>query len=154
MECAVQKVDKDYRIFLPQALLQRAKWISGDATLKAWMVVGNPGRCRLLSSVEFEGDASCKALRDAIDAAAGRPIGSLIEFDDEPFAAMGLRLLSIEITPPGPGWRMTLPRELAAIMEIRPKESSVAFLFPQQRIELWTLEAVRASLAFPLSGLI
>jgi hypothetical protein len=154
MQCAIQKVDKDYRIVLPQSLLKRAKWIAGDAPLEAWLVVGRPGRCRLLSSVEFEGDASCRALRDAIKREADRPTPDAIEFDDEPSAVLGLRLLSVEITPPGPGWRLTLPRALAAIMGVHAGESSVAVPFLRDRIEIWTLEVLRAGVAVPLAELI
>ncbi len=154
MECSVQKVDKDYRIFLPQAVLRRAKWISGDSPLEARLVVGSAGRCRLLSLAEFEGDAGCRALRDAIEAEADRPTSGAAEFDDEDSAVLGLRLLSVEITPPGPGWRLALPRALAAIMGVQPKESSVAVLFLQDRIEIWTLETLRAGVATPLTELI
>jgi len=154
MECIALKVDKDYRVFLPQAVLKRANWISGSEPVNGWLVVGGPGRLRLLSSVEAKSDAGWQSLSDAIDAEARRPIGSAIEFHDEASALVGLRLFAIEISPPGPGWRLTLPRAIAAIMGIRPKENVFAVLLAQDRIEIWTLEAARASLATPLADLI
>jgi hypothetical protein len=108
----------------------------------------------LLSSDEVDNDASCRSLRATIDAELDRLTGSLLEFRDEASVALSLRLQPIEITPPGPGWRLTLPRALAAIMQIRPKESSVALLLFQEHIEIWTLETLRTSLAAPLAEII
>jgi hypothetical protein len=154
MECTVIKIDKDNRIFLPHSLLKHAEWITGDKPLKAWLLVAAAGRCRLLSSPEFEGDASCRSLQASIDAESGQSAGSLVEFRDEASVVLGLRLLPIEITPPGPGWRLTLPRALAAIMQIEPKKSSVALFYSQAHIEIWTLDTLRASMAVPLTELI
>ena len=154
MECTVLKVDQDYRIILPLARLRRAGWAPGSEPLKGWLLIGGPGRCRLLSSAEFESDPGCLSLRAAIDAEPDRPAGSLIEFRDEASVVLGLRLQPVEIAPPGPGWRLPLPRSLAAIMEIRPKESSVALLFIQDHIEIWTLETLRASVSTPLTEII
>jgi hypothetical protein len=154
MECIALKVEKDYRVFLPQAVLKRASWISGTGTVSGWLVVGGSGRFRLLSSAEAEGDAGCQSLRDEIDAEAGRPIGSAIEFSDEASALVGLRLLPVEIAPPGPGWRLTLPRAIAMIMGIRPKEHIFAVLPTKGHIEFWTQGAVHASLTTSLTDLV
>jgi hypothetical protein len=154
MECTVLRVDQDYRIILPQALLKRAGWISEAEPLKGWLLLGGPGRCRLLSSKEVDNDASCRSLRAAVDAELDRPTGNLLEFRDEASVVLGLRLQPVEITPPGPGWRLALPRALASIMQIRPKESSVALLFIQEHVEIWTLETLRASMTTPLTEII
>ncbi len=154
MECAIQRVDQDNRILVPQSALKHVTWIAGSQPLKAWLLVGSPGRCRLISQGEFEDDASCQSLRASIEAEKARPIGSIIEFRDEAFVALELRLIQIEITPPGPGWRLTLPKALTAIMQIRPKESSVAVLLRQAQIEIWTLDTLRASFGVPLVELV
>lgn len=154
MECTVLKVDQDYRIFLPQAILRRVGWILGDAPLSGWLLMGGPGRCRLLSSAEVDSDASCRSLQVAIGEELELPADGVLEFRDEASVVLGLRLQPVEITPRGPGWRLTLPRVLAAIMQLRPKESSVALLFFQEHIEIWTLETLRASLTVPLSEFI
>lgn len=148
------KVGRDYRIVLPQSLLRRAGWISGGEPLKAWLLVGGPGRCRLMSSAEFEKDPGCLSLQAAVEAEADHPAESGIEFRDETLVALGMRLFPIEIAPPGPGWRLTLPRTLAAIMQISPQVSSVALLFADEQMEIWTLETLRASVAPPLAEII
>jgi hypothetical protein len=76
------------------------------------------------------------------------------DFRDEASAILGLRLFSIEINAPGPGWRLTIPKPLAAIMQVRPKESTVAMLLSGGHIEIWTLDLIRASVRVPLSELV
>jgi hypothetical protein len=67
---------------------------------------------------------------------------------------LGLRLQPVEITPPGPGWRLAFPKTLATIMQICPKETSVALLDLQEHIEIWTLELLRASATKPLTEIL
>ena len=154
MECTVLKVDQDYRIILSPAHLKRAGWAPGSEPLKGWLLIGGPGRCRLLSSAEFESDPGCLSLRAAIDAEPDRSAGSIIEFRDEASVVLGLRLQPVEITPPGPGWRLAFPKTLATIMQICPKETSVALLDLQEHIEIWTLELLRASATKPLTEIL
>ena len=110
MECTIVKVQKDYRIFLPEPYLAGTGWTLGDEPLKGWLLVAGPGRCRLLSSAEFDGDPACKSLLSAIDAEIDRPADNAVELRDAESVALGLRLIPIEISPPGPGWRLTLPK--------------------------------------------
>jgi hypothetical protein len=117
-------------------------------------VVGGHGKCRLLSLAEFESDPGCLSLRAAVEADNERLAGSAIDFRDDAEATLALRLFQIEITPPGPGWRLALPRSLAAIMQIRPKEDSVALLFSRHSVEIWTLETLRASVTVPLAEIL
>jgi hypothetical protein len=108
----------------------------------------------LLSSHEVENDASCQSLRAAINAELHRPTGNLLEFRDETSTVLDLRLQAVEITPPAPGWRLALPRVSAAIMQIRPQESSVALLLIQEHIEIWTMDVLRESVTTPLAEII
>jgi hypothetical protein len=154
MEWAISKLDEDHRIMLPTSLVRHIQWISGGEPLNAWLLVGGPGRCRLLSPTEVDDDAYCQSLRAAVNVEADQPIDAVSEFRDEASVALGLRLLPIEISPRGPGWRLTIPKTLAAIMQIHPKESAIALLFSQKHIEIWTMDTLRSSVAVPLSELI
>jgi hypothetical protein len=154
MESTLAKVGKDSRILLSTALLKRAGWAPGDAPMKGWLIVGSPGRCRLVHSSDFESDSSCLSLRNAIDEETAREPGSLIEFRADSLVALAMRLLPIEVTPPGPGWRLAIPRELGAIMGILPNETSVALLLVDKHIEIWSLETLRSSTETPISELI
>jgi hypothetical protein len=82
------------------------------------------------------------------------PSHNPLEFQDEVSAALAFRLMAVEITPRKPGWRLTIPRPVAAIMNIRPKDSDIAALFLQKHIELWTIDALRSAVNMPLTQII
>jgi len=154
LEASILRVDKYYRITLPQSVLHRIGWIRGDQAHSGWLVVGNPGRCRLVSTAEADNDPECRLLRARIDSVVRTPATNSLEFHDEVLVALALRFLPVQITPPGPGWRLSLPKPLAAIMQIRPGESDVAALSFQEHIEIWTIDTLRSSQTTPLAELI
>jgi hypothetical protein len=147
----IVKVDKSCRIILPAALSRQIAWIAGDAPLFGWLLMGSPGRCRLLSSAEVERDAAAQTLRTRIDAELRTVESGTLDFRDEASLALALRLVQVRIAPPEPGWRFTLPRATAAIMRIRPGEDEVALWFLHGHIELWTIEALRSAVGTPLA---
>jgi hypothetical protein len=150
----IAKVDKSCRIVLPAALVQQAAWIVGDALQFGWLLMGDPGRCRLLSPAEVENDATLQSLRARIDAELGTAGTSMLEFRDEASLALALRLVQVRIAPPEPGRRLTLPKAIAAIMQIRPGESEVALWLVHGHIELWTVETMRSAITTPLTEII
>jgi hypothetical protein len=153
-EYNILRVEASYRIRLPAPLLRRAGWLAGDQPLDGWLLVGSPGRCRLLSVSEVENDANFQALLARISAELGTASTNSLAFHDEPSVALALRLLPIQITPPEPGWRLTLPRPIAAVMQITPGKSDIAALVFQGHIELWTIETLTFAMSTPLSEFI
>jgi hypothetical protein len=135
-------------------VVQRLAWISGDEPQKGWLLVGGPDRCRLLSGAEVNNDPSYRSLQASIEVELAMHNVNSLEFRDEAMAALPLRLLPVEVNPRGPGWRLTLPKLIAAIMQIRPKESEVALLYVQEHIEIWTIEALRSSVTAPLGEIV
>jgi hypothetical protein len=154
LEFAILRVEESYRIRLTQPLLRRVAWITGVEPVSAWLLVGSPGRCRLLSSSEVGSDPLLQSLKMRITAEAGTRNANPLDFHDEVSVALAVRLLEVQITPPEPGWRLTLPRPIAAIMQVRPKESDVAGVFFQEHIEIWTVEMLRSSVARPLTEIL
>jgi hypothetical protein len=116
--------------------------------------MGSPGRCRLHSGAEVDNDTNFQSLRARIDAELNAPSTNALDFSDEVSVALALRLVSVQITPPEPGWRLMLPRSIATIMQIRPGESDIAAVFLQGHIELWTIETLRSSVTTPLTQII
>lgn len=154
LETLILSVDESYRITLPQSFCKRISWIAGDQPHNGWLLLGSPGRCRLLSAAEVDVDPNFQSLRARIATELNAPSPNSLEFQDEASAALALRLISVEITPRKPGWRLTLPRPIAAIMHIRPRESDIAALFLQGHIEIWTIETLRSSVTTPLIQII
>jgi len=134
---------------LPQPLVKRVGWITGDQPIEAWLLMGSPARCRLLSTADVEKTPEWQSALYRISA-LDEPTSPAIEFDDDASVGLALRLAPVQITPPKPGWRVTLPRMIAAIMRIRPEESDLAALFLNGYIEFWTMEAIRSSITVPL----
>jgi hypothetical protein len=154
LESSIVRVDKYYRVVIPQAIGQRAGWVAGDQPLNAWILLGDCGRCRLMSAPQVEADTSLQSLRARIALEVDERTPNPVEFQDKVSLALALRLLPVQVTPPPPAWRLALPRPIAAIMGIRPGESDVALLFFHGHIELWTIETLRSAVATPLTDFI
>lgn len=150
----IAKVDKSYRVVIPVALLQQVTWISGDETLIGWLLMGSPNRCRLLSPAQAENDEAIRVLRARIDAELSSTPDNAVEFQDEESLVLALRLVPVKIARPEPGRRLTLPRPMAAIMQIEPGESEVALWYVHGYIELWTIEGLRTASETPLTEII
>ena len=150
----VVKVDTSYRIVLPAALSKLVPWIVGDELLFGWLLMGSPGRYKLLSPAEIESDAATQSLRNRIGAELSAGGGSMLEFHDEASLALALRLVQVRIAPPDPGRRLTLPKVVAAMMQIRPGETDLAVWFLHGHIELWTIETLRSAATPQLSDFI
>jgi hypothetical protein len=154
-EAKIISVEASYRVRLPQPLCRQVVWIAGSKPLAAWLLVGSSGRCRLLSALELGTDPQLRALKDAISSSAAERATSVVEFEEESQVALGQRLLEIQLTlHKTSGWRFTLPRVLAAIMQLSPKESEVAALFVEDHIELWTIDTLREAVSVPLSEIV
>jgi hypothetical protein len=153
-EFTILRVEESYRVRIPQPLLRHLSWIVGDKPVSGWLLLANPGRCRLLSAPEVEEDPNLKSLLARIAVGSGVALTSALDFHDEVSVALATRLMAVQITPPDPGWRLTLPRPIAAIMRIRPKESELAARYIQNHIEFWTLDTLRAAVSTPLLDLL
>src|SRR5271157_4783092 len=92
-ESHILRVDKYYRAKLPQSLVRRVGWMSGDQPHDGWLLMGSPGRCRLLSAAEVDNDPNFQSLRARITAELNAPITNALEFIDEVSVALALRLV-------------------------------------------------------------
>lgn len=154
LEYNTVKVDRYYRILLRQSLVRQLPWLKGEGAIEAWLLVGNSSRCRLLSSYEVKNDSRLRELRARIEAEVNLTSTDALEFHDESLVALPLRLLPIQVTPPDPGWRLTLPRPVAAVMKITPGVSEVAAILLRGHVELWTIELLASAMSTPLADLI
>lgn len=153
MEYALAKVEKDYRIHIPKALLSNVGWGPDDGA-GACVLLGSSGRCRLLAGGKLQNDPDCQKLQQEIDAASEEPLTSLLDFRDESRTVLPLRLLPVDVAPHGANYRMTLPKLLTSIFQVRPGEESVAVLVNQGHIEIWSFEALRTAITPPLQQLL
>ena len=61
--------------------------------------------------------------------------------------------MQISIAPHLEGWRFTLPRVIAAVMQIQAGETEIAGLLAQGYVEFWTMQTLRNSFAVPLADI-
>jgi hypothetical protein len=150
----VLAVEESYRIRLPQPLCQEVVWIMGKQ-ISAWLLLCRSDRCRLLSASEVENDPDLKLLRARVTEKRAEGDAGPFEFQDAASVVLRLRLLQIQLNRhETSGWRFTLPRPIAAIMQLRPSESSLIALIVQDHIELWTVEAMRSAVDIPLADIL
>jgi hypothetical protein len=154
LEFSILRVDESCRIRLPQPHLKRVGWITGDQSLDGWLLVGSPGRCRLISAAEVDTDTTLRSLRSRIAEELDSPSASAIEFSNASSVALALRLVPAQIARHEGGWRLTIPKPVAAVMRISPGESDVAALSFHGNIEIWTIEALTSAIAVPLREII
>ena len=150
----VLALEKSYRLRLPQPLCQKVGWITG-AEVSAWLLLYTSERCRLLSRSEIDDDPDLKELHSKATGKATHHESGSLEFQDAASVVLRLRLQEIELNRhETSGWRFTLPRTMAAIMQLCPEESSLVALIVQDHVELWTISAMRSAANTPFSEIL
>jgi hypothetical protein len=109
----------------------------------AYLYVVAPGRYRLLSSLQVHGSAPLVALLERLKQ-LDSPDPSLAPYEAEAdyvtVAPMRLRPIKLALKgPPGPGWRMTLPRDLPPLGTAEVGQH-LSLLFSQGYPELWSAD--------------
>lgn len=154
VEHHILRVDTSYRIRLPIALLKHGGWATTAESIEAWLLVGTPGRCRLLPASKLKSDPALQNLHARITAELTSPNPDSLVFGDESSVALPLRLQPVKLFPFETAWRFALPRVVAAVMQIVPGKSDIAALFFQGHIEFWTIATLASAMSTPLAELI
>jgi hypothetical protein len=147
-------VDKSGRVVIPQPFCDKVGWITGGSPIEAWLLMGEMGRLRLLSQEEVSGDPEIASIRSQISATADETKGGVLDFEDAPLVALAVRLVDTLLSPPPPGWRLTLPKVLLDILQISRAESQVVMTMSKGYIELWTTEVWNAAVSTPLDQIV
>ena len=148
-------VEASHRIRLPQPLCSQFDWIAGEKAIAAWLLVATSDRCRLFSAVEVDSEADMQLLKTRIAEELSARYTGALEFQNATSVTLTLRLVEIQITHhETSGWRLTLPGPIAAIMQLRAGDSSVAALIVQQHIEIWTIQMLKSSANVPLPDIL
>lgn len=141
----------DGRIPIPQKFSDRVRWISGTEQLRVWLLMLLPGRFRLLSDSQVQGDGTLSEIRSAIMDGPAELAGSAVGFESSERAAMIGRLIPVNLAPPGPCWRLTLPKPVLPDDKDRRR---FVFLFSLGYLEIWLLDVYKAAQALPLDSVI
>lgn len=140
------------RIHLPARLAARLPYLTGSEAIRAWLLVLESGRYRLLPDAAAKESGPIRRLLERMNApdeaeAEVEPF----EADTAPDAALVARLLPATLSPKGPpGWRLTLPRDLPELGE----SDEMALLLHRGYLEVWSLPCLKDAMKHSPDGLL
>ncbi|HEU5414389.1 MAG TPA: hypothetical protein VFW31_11560 [Candidatus Angelobacter sp.] len=107
------RADSSNRLALPRNIVDHMSWLSGSEIVHAWLLVLSLGRYRLLTDDEVKSNPDLEPVRDLVLRGQVIGRGDLITAEEPKRAAMAAKLLPTIVTPPGPTWRIVLPKAIA-----------------------------------------
>jgi hypothetical protein len=134
------KVDASNRITLPKHFSDRITWMKSDE-VKGWLFLIGEGRYRLLSDEQCLTDPELEPIRQLI--VEGNS-GSAAASAKPPKSAIIARLMPVTISPPGPGWRISIPKALEAFLPDNCNKEKFSVLFSVDgHWEVWHTDMLR-----------
>jgi hypothetical protein len=139
------------RLCLPSRFAEQVR-LAGDEKLECILLVIAHGRYRLLRQpTQAAIGGLAKLLHKIEDAAVERDILDVIENNAE--AAIPARLIPCIASPPGPGWRINVPKEVIKLAADK-EQSFVFLLIVSGFVEIWFPDALRKAVSVPISQLL
>lgn len=139
------------RVRLPSDVAQQISWLADGETVDAWLVLLELGRYRLVSHRQAEQDNKVgPTLRRLAAPSNGTVTEDASEFESAPLAALACRLIPTVVSSRGPGWRITLPKEVITLVPPSEDRSQVFLLFSVGFLEIWFPDTLRRALSTPL----
>jgi hypothetical protein len=139
------------RITMPKLYSDAERWIQGTESLQAWLLLVSQGRLRLLSDDQVQRDPLLEPVRLLV--LEGRPAAlTEVTFTEEPKrAALVARLLPTVVSPPGPGWRISIPKafDIFAPSDSDAKAFSILMSL-EGYLEIWYTDVLRRAGILPL----
>ena len=146
--------DTDDRITLPKHFSAHVPWESGTDG-RAWLLLLESGRYRLLSDDQVQGDPRLEHIRLLILEGKAAVVGQPTCAKDPEDEAIVARLVPVAVAlhKPSQRWRISLPRELEAFEppDCDPKKFSVLFSL-EGYFEIWYTDLLRRAALLPLRG--
>lgn len=150
-------MDMARRIRLPEECAGQLDWLQKKVAVDAWLLVIELGRCRLLSDKQARESPRLGVVAERL-LSQPRPDPEIEPFqaEDSSSAALGARILRVRLSPLGPGWRLTLPKDPVGLFG-RPAQNThntVYLLFSDGYLEIWSVEHLIESMQVPLNQVI
>lgn len=142
------------RVFLPTHVVEGAEHaqFSGGRQVDCWLLVVKPGRYRLVVRPEGPPKGELAKILRAVERV--KTAGELLDHtDDDAEDGLPARLISCTVSPPPPGWRLNLPKELRRLAP--GTDEGFVYLHPAAGfIEIWFPDTARRALSVPMSKLL
>jgi hypothetical protein len=135
------------RILVPSRLVELADRspLAGKTPIDCWLLVVKPGRYRLVRHEDVE-----RLLKQIEDSQARREVLEGVE--DDSGDSVSARLIPCTASPPGPGWRVYVPKEARSL--VVGEKTFVYLLVRAGYLELWFPDVLRAALSESLSDVV
>lgn len=138
------RADSSNRLALPKNFIDRMSWLRGSEPVHAWILVLSLGRYRLLTDDEVRSDPDLEPVRDLVLRGEITVQTDLMIAEQPRHAAVAAKLLPIIVTPPGPTWRIVLPKAIAIFAPINSDvDDFTVFLTLNGHWELWNTHILR-----------
>jgi hypothetical protein len=139
------QIPADDRFTLPKHFCGRLSWIA-EKNVEAWLYVLEPGRYRLLSDLEVEGDPQLEPLRTLVLQDQNMAPGKASATHSPQRGASIARLIPVTVENHKGSWRMPWPEEAAALCPDNCNPRTLAFLMPHGYLEIWYADFLRKCL--------
>jgi hypothetical protein len=145
------RMDASNRVPLPKQFSECVPWMRGTSSLRGWLFIISPGRYRLLSDEQVQNDSQLEPLRSLI--LEQRSVATDPTSAEAPErAAMVARLAPVQITPPGPVWRIALPKAFGIFAPPGCDRTAVSVLLSLEGyLEIWYTDVLRTAVFSPLA---
>src|ERR1019366_4396129 len=102
------------RIALPKHAPDHIPWLRGSEAVHVWLWLVTPGRYRLLTDEQVQGDPQLEPIRARVLQGISATATEVTRAEEPTRAVSVARLSPTTIAPPpsasGPGWRVAFPR--------------------------------------------
>ena len=136
--------DASNRINLPRHFSDHLGWNHGSKPAQVWLFLVTPGRYRLLSDAQVQGDAQLEPVRMLI--LEGKP-AILMEptyAEDPKRASLAAKLVPVQISPPGPAWRISFPKAFDAFTPPDCDRKAFSIILSLEGyVEIWCTDLLR-----------
>jgi hypothetical protein len=134
--------DTDYRLILPKHFSDLVPWLSAE--LRTWILLIAPGRHRLLSDVQVEGDIQLESIRELILKGKTDFVAQPHQAESSGRAAIVATLFPASVALHKQSWRISLPRELKVFAPADCDLNSFSVLFSLDGyLEIWYTDVLR-----------
>ena len=141
------------RLTIPTQLSDHITWIKGTEFLRAWLLLIELGRYRLLSDEQAQNDPHLEPIRSLVLEGRSAILTEPTHAIGLQRAAMVARLVPITISPPKPGWRFTFPKAFDAFAPPECNRTAFSILLSLEGyLEIWYTDVLRRAALLPWDG--
>lgn len=140
------------RVSIPARFTDRIQWLRGEAPIKAWLLLLEVGRYKLVPEEEVQRSPLLRGVLERLLEPDLHSSFDPVEVEGAESVALAARLIATTASPPGPSWRVILPQQALDLMALPERPSHVFLFISLGHLEFWSDDLVRRSVGVPLAA--